>query len=141
MNASGRQQWFRIVIVLSVVYFAIGIAFGAFAGWSTSGQMRVAWRLLAFLTSAVAFAIHIAYERFRLRNRPLTTASHASMAVAIGAFALAVAANFHSWGVASSNRRLLALALVTFPAVTAVPAFVVALILAAGLTLRRRRDV
>src|SRR5437016_7974929 len=141
MNASGRQQWLRMVIVLGVVYLVIGLAFGAFAGWSASSQMRVTWRLLAFLTSAVAFAMHIGYEHFRLRHRPLITASHTSLAVAIGAFVLAVAANFHSWGVASSNRRLLALALVAFPAVTAVPAFVVALIFAAGLTLRRRRKV
>jgi len=91
MDTSSRQQWLRTVILVGVVYLVVGLVFGAFARWSASNQMRVTWRLLAFLTSAIAFAIHISYEHFRLGNSPLITASHASMAVAIGAFALAVA--------------------------------------------------
>jgi uncharacterized membrane protein YgdD (TMEM256/DUF423 family) len=138
MDASGRQRWLRTVILLGAVYLVIGIAFGAFAGWSASNQMRVTWRLLAFLTSAVVFAVHIGYEHFRLGNSSLITASHASLAVAVGAFALAVAANVHGQWVASSHQRALAFALVAWPALTAVPAFVVALIAAAGLALRRR---
>ena len=138
MDASSRQRWLRTVILLGAVYPVIGIAFGAFAGWSASNQMVVTWRLLAFLTSAVVFAVHIGYEHFRLGNSPLITASHASMAVAVGAFALAAAANVHGVWVASSHQRALAFALVAWPALTAVPAFVVALVAAAGLALRRR---
>ena len=138
MDESGRQPWLRRVILLGVVYFVIGIAFAAFASWSASNQMRATWRLLAFLTSGVAFAVHIGYEHFRLRNSPLITASHASMAVAVGAFALAVSANVHGQRVASSHQRALAFALVAWPALTAIPAFVVALVAAAGLGLRRR---
>src|SRR5229473_3255273 len=115
MDASGRQRWLRTVILLGVVYLVIGIAFGAFAGWSASNQMRVTWRLLAFLTSGVVFAVHIGYEHFRLGNSPFITASHASMAVAVGAFALAVAANVHGQWVASSHQRALAFALVAWP--------------------------
>src|SRR6266496_786002 len=138
MDASGRQRWLRMVILIGVVYFVIGIAFGAFAGWSASNQMRVTWRLLAFLTSGVAFALHIGYEHFRLGNSPRKTAWHTSMAVALGAFALAVAANVHSqWGASSHQRSLLVFALVAWPALTAVPAFVVALVASAGLALRR----
>jgi hypothetical protein len=121
-----------------MVYLVAGLAFGAFAGWSASNQMVVTWRLLAFLTSAVAFAVHIGYEHFRLGNSPRITASHASMAVAVGAFGLAVAANVHGVWVASSHQRALAFALVAWPALTAIPAFVVALVAAAGLALRRR---
>ena len=138
MDASGRKQWLPRLIIVGVAYFVVGIAFGSFAGWSASNQMRITWRLLAFLVSGVAFAIHIGYEHFRLGNSPLITASHASMAVAAGAFALAVAANVHSLWVASSNHGLLAFALVAWPALTAIPAFVVALVAAAGLGLRRR---
>ena len=127
------------MILVGAVYFVVGIAFGAFAGRSASNQMRVAWRLLAFLISGVAFTIHILYEHFRLRHGSLMTAWHTSMAVAIGAFGLAVAANFHTW-VASGNQRSVALALVAFPVVTAVPAFVVALVTAYGLALIRRRS-
>jgi hypothetical protein len=74
-----------------------------------------------------------------LRNSPLKTASHVSTAVALGAFALAVSANIHGYRVGSSNKRLLAFALMAWPVITAIPAFVVALVAAAGLGLGRRR--
>src|SRR5262249_42230233 len=96
MDASGRKRWVRVVILLGGVYFVVGIAFAAFAGWSASNQMRTAWRLAAWVISAVAFATHVGYERLRLRNSALTTALRTSMAVAVGAFALAVAANVHA---------------------------------------------
>ena len=127
-----------MVVLLGAVYFVFGVAFAAFAGWSASNSMRVTWNRAGFLASAVAFALHIGYEHFRLRNSPLITASHASVAVALGAFALAVSANVHGYRVGSGNRRLLAFALVAWPAITAVPAFVVALVAAGGLALRRR---
>jgi uncharacterized protein (DUF486 family) len=138
MNASGRQRWFRMAVLLGAVYFAFGVAFAAFASWAASNSMRETWNRLGFLASAVAFAVHIGYEHFRLRNSPLITASHVSIAVALGAFALAVNANVHGYRVGSSHQRLLAFALVAWPAITAVPAFVVALVAAAGLGLRRR---
>jgi len=138
MAASGRKRWVRAVILLGVVYSVVGIAFGAFAGWSASNQMRIAWRLGAWIISAIAFAAHVGYERLRLRNSALTTALHTSLAAALGAFALAVAANVHAQRVTSSHQRLLAFSLVAWPVLTAVPAFVVALIAAAGLGLRRR---
>src|SRR5713101_1513644 len=138
MNATDRQRWFRMVFLLGAVYFVFGIAFAAFASWYASNSMRVTWNRLGFLASGVAFALHIGYEHLRLRNSPLITAWHVSIAVALGAFALAVSANVHGYRVGSSNKRLLAFALVAWPAITAVPAFVVALIASAGLALRRR---
>ena len=138
MDASSRKRWLRTVILVGVVYLVVGIAFSTFAGWSASNQMRVTWRLLAFLTSAVAFAIHISYEHFRLGNSTLITALHASMAVAVGAFGLALSANIHGQTLASSHQRLLVFALVAWPALTAVPAFIVALVAAAALGLIRR---
>src|SRR5712692_7242748 len=137
MDASGRQRWLRTVILLGAVYLVIGIAFGTFAGWWASNQMVVTWRLLSFFTSAVVFAVHIGHEHFRLGNSPLLTASHASMAVAVGAFGIAVAANVHGL-VTSNHQRSLIFALVAFPALTAIPAFVVALVAAAGLALSKR---
>ena len=139
MDTSSRQQWLRTAILIGAVYFVFGIIFSSLAGWSASDQMRATWRLLAFFTSAVAFVIHIGYEQFRLGNSPLITASHASMAVAVGAFALAAAANVHGVWVASSHQRALATALVAWPALTAIPAFAVALVAAACLALIRRR--
>jgi hypothetical protein len=140
MDAPSRQRWHVPVIVLAVVYLVVGILFAALANSSASNQMRETWRRLAFVASAAAFAAHILYELFRLRNSPRTTALHASLAVAMGAFALAVAATIHAPSAASSHQAARALALVVWPAVTAVPAFVVALAASAGLA-RMRRSV
>jgi len=127
-------------MLLGVVYLVAGIAFGALAGGSASIQMRTAWRLAAWLTSAAAFVAHIWDEQFRLRNSTFATAMHAALGAALGAFALAVAANLHAQWAASGNRRLLALALALWPALTAVPAFLVALGVAAGLARTRRSE-
>src|SRR5258706_10967692 len=139
MDISSRKRWFRMAILLGALYFVFGVTFAAFASWSGSKSIRETWNRLGFVASAMAFALHIGYEHFRLRNSPLITASHVSIAVALGAFALAVSANVHGYIVGSSNKRLLTLALVAWPALTAVPAFAVALVAAAGLDLRRRR--
>ena len=104
--------------------------------------MRGVWRLVAWVVSAVTFAAHIGYEHFRLGHSPRRTALHSAMAVALGAFALAVAANVHRYWAASNNQRFfgLTLALVAWPALCGLPAFVVALAAASGLALVRRTD-
>jgi hypothetical protein len=137
MDESSQQRWRRAVILLGVLYLVVGLTFGALAG-ASSNQMRAAWRLSAWLISGAAFLTHIGHEHFRLRHSPATTAMHASLAVGLGAFGLAVAANIHALGSGSTHKRALALALVAWPVLTAVPAFVVALGAAALLTLRRR---
>jgi hypothetical protein len=96
------------------------------------------WRLAAWGVSAVVYAAHIGYEQFRMDSSPRATALHTAVAVAIGAFGLAVAANVHEVWVASSYRRSLAVALVAWPALVAVPAFVVALVAAVVLARTRR---
>src|SRR3989442_14391874 len=101
--------------------------------------MRVTWRLLAFLVSGVVFAIHIRYEHIRLGRSPRITASHAALAVALGAFLLAVAATVHAVMVPSHApywRHLLAL--VAWALLTASPVFGVAHVCAAGLGPWRR---
>jgi len=137
MNASGKYQWLRIVILFSMVYLVVGVAF---PNPSASNEMQFMWRLAAWLTCAGAFAIHIGLEHFRLRNSPRRTALHASVSVALGAFALAAAANIHALTAGTGNQRLLALALVIWPIMTGAPAFVVALAAAAGLARVRPND-
>jgi TM2 domain-containing membrane protein YozV len=85
------------------------------------------------LTCAVAFAIHIALEHFRFQNQPRKAALHTSLSVALGTFGLAGAANIHALRTGTGNQSLLALALVIWPIITSVLAFVVALIVAAAL--------
>ena len=134
MSAPGQPSWFGTAILIGVLYSVIGIVFAL-----PSNQVRM-WRLAAWVISAAVYAVHIGYEHFRLGNSPRATALHTALAVAVGAFGLAVAANFHELWVASSYRRSLALALVAWPLLTALPAFVVALIAAYGLTLTRSRS-
>jgi hypothetical protein len=102
--------------------------------------MQFIWRLAAWLTSAVAFAIHVGLEHFCLRNSPRTTALHASLSVALGAFGLAAAANIHALKTGTGNHGRLAMALVIWPIITGVPAFMAALI-AAALLARMRPNV
>jgi hypothetical protein len=137
MDTSGRLRWLRAWLLVGVVYLVAGIAFAALAHRAGSHQMRVTWRLAAWVISAAAFAAHIGYEQVRLRSAPPTTALHASLAVALGAFGLAVSANIHAQA-ASSYQYSHALALVAWPVMTALPAFVVAWAAAVGVAAMRR---
>jgi len=139
MDDSGRQRWLRPGILAGVLYLAVGVTSAALAGAAASTPMRSFWRGSAFVISAVVFATHIAYEHFRLRHTARPTAWHASIAVAFGAFALALVANVHDLGSASGYRPRMLIALVAWPLLTAVPAFIVALGVAAGLGVKRRR--
>jgi len=121
--------WLRSAIFFAIVYPVVGILFAALANPSASNAMRVTWRLAAWLVCAVAFAAHLGYEHFRLRSSPVRAALHVSVAVALVAFTLAVWVNVHAhWSAASHQSPLAPLALVVFPAVTGVPAFVVAFV-------------
>ena len=137
MDDSSRQRRLSTVILIGALYLAVGIASSALAGAAASNQMQFFWRLSAFVISAVVFAAHIAYEHFRLRNTARPTAWHASVAVAFGAFGLALVANIHDLGSASGYRPRMLIALVAWPLLTAVPAFIVALVVAAGLGVKR----
>ena len=132
MDASGRHAWVRAALLVGVAYFLIGRVFTL-----PSSHVR-AWRLAAWAVSGGAYAAHIAYEHFRLRNSPRLTALHAALAVAIGAVALAVAGMVHSLATASAIRPAWLLALVIWPAATAVPAFLGALV--AGAVVARLRQ-
>ncbi len=126
-----RQSWVRTAVLLGIGYALVGIVF------AVPGTHVKAWRLAAWVVSAIGYAAHIAYERVRLQNSPGMAARHVAVAVALGAFGLAVGANIHSLSTASTNehRRLLLLSLGIWPVMTALPAFLVAL--ATSVVLRR----
>ena len=140
MDNSGHQRWLSTVMLVGVLYLAVGITSATLAGAAASNQTRSFWRLSAFIISAVVFSAHIAYEHFRLRNTARPIAWHASVAVAFGAFALALVANIHDLGSASGYRPRMLIALVAWPLLTALPAFIVAFAGAAWLARARRRD-
>jgi len=139
MDRLANQRWLRVAMVFAIVYPVVGILFAALANPSASNEMRVTWRLAAWLACIAAFAAHLGYEHFRLRNSPPRAASHVSVAVASGAFALAVWINVHAhWSASSHQSPLAPLALVVFPVVTGAPAFVVALVAVVVLDRARR---
>ena len=92
------------------------------------GTHQHAWQLAAWVVCAAAYATHIAYEHFRLHNRLGPAALHVALAVALGAFGLAVGANIHSLAVDSTDQQhqRLLLALAIWPVMTALPAYLFA---------------
>src|SRR5215471_5749894 len=92
MRASVGRRSLRMVLLLGAMYLLIGLVFGKFSDWATTNAIHLMWRRLAWLVSGVGFGTHVAYGHFRLKNSTGTTAMQASIAAALGAGALAVAA-------------------------------------------------
>lgn len=139
MGESEPRPWGLAAVLVGMIYLAAGILSARLAGAASSQQVRFAWRLSAFVVSGMAFAAHVAWEHFRLRNPSHLVAWHTSAAVAFGAFALAVAANVHDLRSATGYRPRMLVALVAWPLLTSAPAFFTALALAAGLSRARLR--
>ena len=129
------------VALVGTVYFLIGYG-SALLDPVVPDRLRFPWRLTAWVLSAITFAAHIAHEHFRLKTPTVKTASRVAAAVAVGALLLAVGATAHAFLVqpgAPIWQYFLALAL--WPLITALPAFVVALIAAAVLARIPTRSV
>lgn len=136
MQPSGERHWVPAALAAGVAYAIVGVGFGALAGAAAPGPPRARWRLAAWVVSAIIFAAHLAREHFRLHATPRAAAWHVALAVAIGAFALAAAANLHGHPAAVEHR--LRISLVVWPLLSALPAMLVALVLAAALARARR---
>ncbi len=133
MKNSAGPRWHNASIVVGVLYFVITVITGALAALAQTGRAQFLWRLSAFIFSGLVFVGHIAYEQFRVHSTPKATAVHTSIAVAIGALALAISANINDLFFATGYRWRMLLALILWPILTAVPAFVSALILATAI--------
>ncbi|MFN2326428.1 MAG: hypothetical protein ABR551_11145 [Gemmatimonadales bacterium] len=123
------QGWFRAALLVGLAYGLIGRLF------ALPATDVHAWRVAAWVVSVAVYAAHIGYEHFRIRSSPRRTAMHVAVAVAIGAFALVAAGMLHDLWTTSTIRPTWLLAFVVLPAVTALPAFLVGLIV--GATLQR----
>lgn len=126
MPRSTRQSWVRAAVLVGAVYFLIGRA-------PLPAEHLQLWRLASWLVSGIAYAAHIAYEEFRLRNAPRSAALHVAVAVALGAFALAAVGMTRSLSTGAALRPTWLLALVLWPAFTAIPAYLGALMATAAL--------
>lgn len=132
MSTERSQRWVLAALLVGVVYVIIGRVFAVPADHAR------AWRLAAWVVSGIAYAAHIGYERLTLRSSTRVAAVHVAVAVAIGAGGLALAGLIHSLSTGSELRPAWLLALVLWPAITAVPALLVALVAGAALTRLRR---
>ena len=129
-EAQARARWLRGAILFGLGYFLVGRLF------AVPGEHARAWRLAAWAVSGILYAMHFRFELVKLRDPPRTLALHLAVAVAIGAFALALALMIRSVAVQGSLEPKWLLALVLFPLVTALPAFLVALVAAVALARR-----
>ncbi len=121
-----NRRWLPAALLCAIVYYAVvGVGFAALAAQASSHRMRTVWRLAAWLVCAVTFAAHVGWEHLRRKNPPTRGALHAAVAVGLGAFLLA--AHINVFARPGTPRPRLLLALVVFPLVTAVPAFLAAL--------------
>lgn len=135
MKATRRSPWLAVAVFVGTAYLVTGLVFAALAGSSGSHQATVAWRLAAWGISAAVYAAHILFEQRQLGSSVLSTASRASLAAALGALGLAVAASLRA---RTTHQHFPAFAIAVWPLGIAVPAFIVAFAAAAVLARWRR---
>jgi hypothetical protein len=128
------RAWFALALVTGGLYLSIGAGFARL-----SVPSRFFLRLAAWIVSAVVYATHLGYEHFQVRSSPHSAAAHVAFGAAVGAFGLAAAAIVHSLTTGTGNLPLLRIALLVWPLVTGVPAYVVAFVLTAVLARLQRR--
>lgn len=141
MAASSRpvsSSWVSATFAAGCLYLLIGLVSAELAG-GVSGPRQRFWRGMAWLLSAIVFGVHIARDRIRMRYGATSTAFHAALGAALGAFGLALGATIHGYRVSTPHLRSIQLSLLIWPLITALPAFLVALVVA--VVLRRTSEV
>lgn len=116
-----RRSWLGAALLVGLIYFLVGTLF------AVPRAHVQAWWLAAWVASGIAYAAHLVYEHRAQHSSTRRAALHAALAVAIGAFALALRGMIHSLSTPAGFRPVWVLALVAWPVIAAVPAFLVAL--------------
>ena len=129
-------RWLGVVLGIGLAYLVVGLVSGSLAAAAATSASRTRWRLAAWAISGVAFVAQIAWERLRLRKGVAAASFDAAAAAAFGGLFLAIAATMHKATVGSVDARYL-LALVAWPLIVAVPAFLAALVVATVVRPRR----
>lgn len=124
MNPPADQAWIRTALLFGVGYFVIGKAF------SLPAEHAQLWRWAAWVASGIIYAVHIWHEHFTVRSSARVAAQHVAVAVGVGAFILAVAGMIHSLSAAVPFRLNWLLALILWPLLTGIPAFLGAFVAA-----------
>ena len=136
-SASGSRPWLRVVL-WGLAYAVIGLVTAALSRGAPSGEMKQIWRLAAWALSLGVFAASFGDERSRSGGAPATTALRAALPVALGGFLLAAVATVHSMNVGAGRLVAHLIALLAWPVLLFVPAFLVAWAAAAVLARKAR---
>jgi len=136
-TCSERRFWWRasigrpvrvLVLLVALAYPIVGVLTGAAAQSAPSLSARTAWRLAGWVLSFIVFASHVVYEHRRSSSGTTAAALRVAGAVAIGAFVLAAVGPVRSHWATDRFWRVSVLSLALWPAITGMPAFLVALL-------------
>ena len=130
MEAAAQQQWVMRSILIGAAYLTISLVLSGMEKLSAPASAKT-WRLATWGVCLLIYFAQIGYERYQLANPIRAAALHVAAGVGIGSFGLAAAAIVHSLASASGNPKLLSVALLAWPAITAIPAYFVALVASA----------
>lgn len=133
-TATSRATVVGTAMFVGTTYLVVGVVFGALAGGAASREALTLWRLGAWAASALVYAAHIGHVRLRWGYLPRATALQAALGAAVGAFGLAVVGPARMALIEGHGGRAWILALVLWPVITGIPAFLVALVAAVALS-------
>ena len=126
--AATGKAWLWPAATAALAYPIEGVVLALPTQFAPSHVAVVAWRLFAWAVAAVTFVLHLGYEHRRLGSPPARGAFHCAAAVAAGGFLLALwIVARPAWDPAAHSSRFAPLALIAFPLMTGVPAFIVGL--------------
>lgn len=118
-----NNKHIKHIISFGLIYLVIGILSALITNPMESTGMQTALRLVALALAITAFIYHVRLELFQSSNSVLKAALNASMAASVGTFLLAVLANIYSFSTSAENKNQLPFALIVWPAVTGLLAF------------------
>ena len=134
-----NNKRFKRIILFGLIYLVIGIMSALITNPMESTGIQTALRLLALVLAIAVFVIHIRLELFQSNNSVLKVSLNAAIATALGTFLLAVLANIYSILTAADNKNSLPLALIAWPAVTGLLAFLGGYVIAKIFSIIRSR--
>lgn len=129
MKARILERCWQRVASFGLIYLGMGVGSAFISNDLESAPVQAAIRVGILLVAVAVFYSHLRVELARSAQRLLVSALITSSAVALGTFLLAVYAVGLSWWESSYLPTSLLSALLIWPMVTSLPAFLVALVL------------
>jgi hypothetical protein len=129
MNLSVPEQAWKRVILVGLIYLALGVISAVVSNPLRSEFLQAAIRISIFLVALAVYYYSLRLEMNRFDSGIKKSALLTSSAVAVGTFLLAVYAIGMEWWETSGVRNSLLTALIIWPVATGIPAFLMALLL------------